>query len=243
LGPLLERATEANIDFWPARPQMIDAGIARAITSTKGLRQTGVAGRGFAALERLLWIPAMTPRAGVERPACAYAALLARDIHEEALALETRFGELAAAAPSVDEAKSSLAELINQLVVGVEVLRRKRLFNAVAVGNAKAFARSISDEAQAAWTVRWKSIESLLVAAHGELTFSALLSEHGLQSAARKLSAAVEGVSSAMALASPSRMETVRAAAEALMELRAILQLDVAEGLHIPTRFSDFDGD
>src|SRR5690349_357130 len=66
IGPMLQRATEAHLDFWPARAQMIDAGIARAIKDTKALRQTGVAGRGFAALERLLWIPTEAPRALAE---------------------------------------------------------------------------------------------------------------------------------------------------------------------------------
>jgi hypothetical protein len=56
------------------------------------------------------------------------------------------------------------------------------------------------------------------------------------------LRAAVEQASAALTDASPERGDSAWRAAEALMNVRRLLEQDALETLHIPTRFSDFDG-
>lgn len=244
IGPLLDRHTEANIDFWPTRPNMVEAGMQQSLPDTRALRKTGVAGRGLPALEWLLWMPAPKPAALTGPHACAYAALLARDVDEEAQGLLERFGAEATTEISGPAAQKAIADLINQSVGAVETLRRKRLFNPATVGNPKAFARWPSAQIQPAWNARWSSIRDVIVGQDGKSgTIVALLIASGDEQAARQLRETVDEASSALAAASPERTDSVLQAAQALMSVRRLLEQDAAETLHIPTRFSDFDGD
>jgi predicted lipoprotein len=244
VGPLLERYTAANIDFWPTRPNMIEAAIGRAPPDTKSLRRVSVAARGLPALEWLLWDPAQTARVMKDAKVCNYARLLADDIAEEAQGLDTRFAMLVRTFPA--EASSVMfAELVNQAVGAVEVLRRKRLFNPASLDNPKLFARSLSDQAQPAWNAQWQSIRDLLVGEQrGQAwTFDSLLRYHGFESAATRLLAGSDHVTAALRMASPARPQTALQAAAALLSLRRILEGDVAVPLGIPVSFSEFDGD
>jgi predicted lipoprotein len=244
IGPLLERHTEANIDFWPTRPNMVEAGMQQPLADTRALRKTGVAGRGLPALEWLLWMPAPQPAALAGPHACAYAALLARDVEEEAVALLERFGAESGRQIPGPVAQKAIAELLNQTVGAVETLRRKRLFNPAAVGNPKAFARWPSAQVQPAWRARWASIRDVIVGQDGKSgAIVALLIASGDEQAADQLRAAVEQASVSLAEASPARSDAALQAAEALMTVRRLLEQDAAETLQIQTRFSDFDGD
>jgi predicted lipoprotein len=243
-GPLLERHTEANIDFWPTRPNMVEAGMQQLLPDTRALRRTGVAGRGLPALEWVLWMPAPKAAALADPRACTYAALLARDVDEEAQGLRERFGASANTEIPGPVAQHAIAELLNQTVGAVETLRRKRLFNPATVGNPKAFARWASAQTQPAWNARWSSIRNVIVGQDGGSgTIVALLVASGDEQAAAQLRETVEQASAALSAASPERMDSVLRAAEALMSVRRLLEQDAAETLHIPTRFSDFDGD
>jgi predicted lipoprotein len=245
IGPLLERHSEANIDFTPTRSYMVEGAVEQALSDTTTLRRTGVAGRGLPAMEWLLWTPAAAPLVMADPRACNYTLLLAQDVVEEAQALQARFGELAQAVPDHGTAAQSSAELVNQLVGAVEVLRRKRLFNPVVISNPKTFARALSGEAQRAWTVRWQSIQHLLITEQreGPATIWQLVHDQDLLTTADSLQTAVAGVTSALEKASPGELESVRRAADALLSLRRTLQEDVAPSLQIPTSFSDSDGD
>jgi len=192
-----------------------------------------------------LWNPGEPARVMADAKVCDYALLLAQDIAEEGQALDTRFAALDGSMSTQDATAKMLDELVNQAIGAVEGFRRKRLFNPAALRNPKLFARSLSEQAQPAWNAQWQSIRALLVGQHrGEAgTFEALLREHGLEAAAARLRAGADRSSAALRLASPARFETVQRAAATLLELRRILEQDVAAPLGIPVSFSDFDGD
>ncbi len=245
VGPLLERYTASNIDFWPTRPYMIEAAMRQTMPDSAALRQVGVAARGLPALEWLLWDPRESAQLMADAKVCGYALLLAQDIAAEGQALYTRFAAFDWSISMQDATTKMLNELVNQAIGAVEGFRRKRLFNPAALRNPKLFARSLSDQAQTAWNTQWQSIQALLVGQRGgeAWTFETLLREHGLEAPAARLRTATDQSSAAMRLASPAKFETVQRAAAALLELRRIIEQDVAAGLGIPVSFSDFDGD
>lgn len=245
VGPLLERYTSANIDFWPTRPYMIEAAMRQTLPDTTALRRVGVAARGLPALEWLLWESGEPARVVADAKVCGYALLLAKDIAEEGQALDTRFAALDGSISMQDATAKTLDELVNQAIGAVEGFRRKRLFNPAALHNPKLFARSLSDQAQPAWNAQWQSIHDLFVGQRSSdvWTFEALLRKHGLGVAAARLRAGVDQSSAALRLASPASFETVQRAAVALLALRRILEQDVATPLGIQVTFSDFDGD
>ena len=245
VGPLLERYTSANIDFWPTRPNMIEAAMGQVPPNMTMLRRVGVAARGLPALEWLLWEPGESARVLADAKVCGYALLLAQDIAGEGQALDTLFAALGRSLPASAAATAMRAELVNQAVGAVEVLRRKRLFNPAALGNPKLFARSRSDQVQPAWNAQWQSIRDLLVGERraDTWTFDALLRNHGFEAAAARLRTGSDQASAALRLASPARPQTAQQAAVALLSLRRILEQDVAVPLGIPVSFSDFDGD
>jgi predicted lipoprotein len=245
IGPLLERHTAANIDFWPPRPNMIEAVLRNPPSDTITLRRTGVAARGLPALEWLLWASGESPPAAASPGACGYALLIAQDLLEEAQALVAELTAIGNRTPAPDAVQPLLGELINQTIGAVDVLRRKRLLNPVTVRNPKSFARSLSGEAQAAWLAQWDSIRDLLIGnrADGAWTVSNLLKESGLGAAARRLEATVAQSDSAIRKAVIADPASIKRAAEMLMTLRRTVESEVAEPLAIPVSFSDFDGD
>lgn len=244
VGPLLERHSLANIDFWPTRPNMIEIAMHESISDIATLRRVGVAARGLPALEWLLWAGGSSPPALGNAQACAYALLLTRDVAEEGQAVEVGFAQRASA-PADQDSGPQLAELVNQSIGAVEGLRRKRLFNPIATRNPRTFARSVSDQAQPAWNAHWESILDLLVGKDaGETrTVEALLRECGLAAAAARVRRAAERVTAALQPATVGKPESIQHAAEALVNLRRTLEQDVALPLRIPVSFSDFDGD
>jgi predicted lipoprotein len=242
-GPVLARHSVANIDFWPTRPPMIARATQEVPSSTTILRRTAVAARGLPALEWLLWAsPDLVP--AVKNPsACAYAAILAEDIEEEAKALKIAF---ASSEQAVDGKETgALSQLLNQTVGAVEALRRKRLLNPAMVGNPTGYARSWSSNVKLAWHVSWASIQSLLVnhPSSEAPTFEQILRSRDADEEAIRLREAVTDASRAVSAASPQDSESVKHAASALMRVRRILEHEVAMALDIPITFTEFDGD
>ena len=245
VGPLLQRHTAANIDFWPTRPNMIEAALRNPPSDTVALRRTGVAARGLPALEWLLWTPGRSPLAAASPGACSYALIIADDLLEEAHALHTALGALGDHTSAPEVAQQLLGELINQTTGAIETLRRKRLFNPMVVRNPKSFARSLSDEARPAWMAQWDSIRNLLIGNDADETsaLSGLLKASDLGAAAIRLEAAVAQSDSAIRGATIADSASIKRATETLMSLRRTVESEVAEPLAIPISFSDFDGD
>jgi uncharacterized protein len=240
VGPLLDRHSAANVDFWPTRPSMIE-GALRKPQDVAALRRTGVAARGLPALEWLLWLPGDAQRTVDQDRACAYTLLLADDVAQEAQILEASFVALGNATSTPENAVKRLGEMINQTTGAVEVLRRKRLLNPASVGNPKAFARSLSGQSRRAWDAQWESINSFLLSGQGSI--QALLIESRLDPSAARLKEAATRSDDAIRKAVPADPGSVGHAAEALMKLRRVLEAEVAAPLAIPISFSDFDGD
>jgi hypothetical protein len=158
--------------------------------------------------------------------------------------LRERFAVSSRTEPTGAAAQTAIGELINQTVGAVELLRRKRLFNPATVANPKIFARWVSAQVQPAWNARWLSISHVIVGQDGNAgAFVALLLSRADEQSAAQLRAAVNQASTALTDASPARMESALRAAEALLNVRRLLEQDAVDTLHIPTRFSDFDGD
>jgi predicted lipoprotein len=241
VGPLLKRHTAANIDFWPTRPNMIEAAMRSPPADARALRKLSVAARGLPALEWLLWTPGPHAPANVEK-SCRYSQVLAKDLADEAEALELEFAKLAAKAPAGAEASKLLAECVNQSVAAIEDLRRKRLLNPLTIRTSTAYARSLSQQAQPAIVVQWDAIQDLLIG-DNKGSLSALLEGSDLPTAAAHLQAKARESDTALRAVVLSDPVSVRRAAEALMGLRRSIETEIAPALGITISFSDFDGD
>lgn len=98
-GPIAEQMQQAALDFWPARPDTIEAAIASAAEAAAitpaFIAGKGVSAKGMPALEYLLFgadpaavLPALSdPATGARR--CAYAGAVADDIASRAAALQS----------------------------------------------------------------------------------------------------------------------------------------------------------
>jgi len=55
VGPLVSRRSQRQIDFWPARPNLLSQAVQKAPQSLADLDRIGTPAKGFPALELLLW--------------------------------------------------------------------------------------------------------------------------------------------------------------------------------------------
>lgn len=185
VGPTLERRSARAVDFRPTRPPLIKRAIgahgkAKRPPDAKALERVGTPAKGLPALEWLLWDRSAPQSAA----ACRYATGLAQDVQREADELASahaadaarwqergaeedggqQFGEAAAA---------RAAEVVNQWLAGLEVLRWRQLGKPLAVvagksgspmdANRDIWPRPPSASHREAWQARWESLRKVAI--------------------------------------------------------------------------------
>jgi predicted lipoprotein len=176
VGPLVQRRSQRQIDFWPARPNLIDKALKNAPRSLADMARVGTPAKGFAGLEYLLaTADAAGLRSGAEPDRCAYAVLVAQGIAAEARALRAEFDTLAQREWLVDEedpdaearlaqTRAAFAEWVNQWLGGLERLRwlqmEQPVVKARTASKAPVFARRDWADNLAEWRAQWESLRA-----------------------------------------------------------------------------------
>jgi predicted lipoprotein len=256
LGPVIERRSQRQIDFWPVRPALLAKALERAPQTLADMESIGTPAKGFPALEQLL----------AARPApahCPYAALVAEGIEAEATALRQGFDALAARDWTTDEeaARAAFAEWINQWLGGLERLRWIHVEQPVqkahtaGKGHAPEFARLSAADNAAEWRTLWKA---LLVQARlsptrqiappqpgqGLIPIEALLMGKGQIALALRWAQALDAADAAIArLPAQAGEKDLMALSKTLKGVTTLYQAEVAAALDVPLGFSDADGD
>lgn len=256
LGPVIERRSQRQIDFWPVRPALLAKAMERAPQTLADMESVGTPAKGFPAMERLL-------AAKPSPDHCPYLVLLADGIAAEAVALRTGFDGLAACDWSGDEdaARAAFAEWINQWLGGLERLRWVQIEQPVqkarttGQGHAPEFARRAAADNTAEWRAQWQALrtQAQLTAAQraqppqpgqGLIPIEALLMGKGHIALAQRWREALDRADAAMtALPAKAGEKEWMALSKTLKGVTTLFQTDVAAALDVPLGFSDADGD
>lgn len=133
IGPVIERRSQREVNFWPTRPAQIDTWLnnSEALT-TEALDALPAAAKGLPAIEYL-----MSPKAVSKGRRCEVAAWLAQGIAQEAAGLDQdwRNGytrQLAEAGQHPEDkvflrTDQALGELINLMIAGIDFVRVRKL--------------------------------------------------------------------------------------------------------------------
>lgn len=256
LGPVVERRSQRQIDFWPARPALLVKALERRPITLAELESIGTPAKGFPALDQLL----------AARPSsahCPYVALLAEDIAAEASALRTGFDRLAARDWTQDEdaARGAFAEWINQWLGGLERLRWVHIeqplqkARTARPGRSPEFARLEPADNVAEWRTQWLALKAQARLrdeqsrepprpGQGLIPIEALLMGKGHIALAQRWARALDLADAAFAALPPKAGEKeLMALSKTLKGVTTLFQAEVAAALDVPLGFSDADGD
>jgi predicted lipoprotein len=234
-GPVLERRAQRQIDFTPTRPRMIEKAVHAAPADAAAMELIGTPAKGLPALEWLLWVQPIQP-ASAE---CRYAEQVAAEIQREATALSI------APPPAADPA-TTLSELVNQWVGGLDRLRWNNMEMPAHISlhgggkQAPNFPRRASGADAAGWAAQW---QALRVLASGPVSLQTALREHGRNDIADALTQAVNQADVGMQDLNDADLSRVIAAAQRLAALKRVVVDKVAPALGVNIGFSDADGD
>lgn len=254
LGPVIERRSQRQIDFWPPRPALLDKALSSAPQTLADMERIGTPAKGFPTLERLL--------ASAPKPAhCPYLVLIAEGIAAEAAALRAGFDALAARDWTQDEeaARSAFAEWINQWLGGFERLRWAHIEQPVQKartagrGRRPEFARRDATDNLDEWRAQWQALraQARLGPAQraqppqaGLIPIEALLMGKGQLALAQRWAAALDAADTAMAgLPAKAGEKELLGLSKTLKGVTTLYQAEVAAALDVPLGFSDADGD
>lgn len=256
LGPVIERRSQRQIDFWPTRPALLAKALERAPQTLADMDSVGTPAKGFPAMEQLL--------AARPSPAhCPYLVLVAEGLEAEAVALRTGFDTLSARDWTQDEdaARAAFAEWINQWLGGLERLRWAHVEQPVQKartagnGHAPEFAREAAADNAAEWRAQWQALraQARLSAAQraqppqqgqGLVPIEALLMGKGQIALAQRWAQALDRADAAIAALPPKAGEKeLMALSKTLKGVTTLYQAEVATALDVPLGFSDADGD
>lgn len=235
MGPVLERRAQRQIDFTPTRPRLIEKAIRAAPRTPADMELIGTPAKGLPALEWLLWTQPVQPAT----PACRYAVQVADEVHREARAL-------ASAGPSATDAQTTLTELVNQWVGGLERLRWAGMEMPLRVTltgggrDAPDYPRRASGASGMDWAAQWEGLKAL---ATGPVSLASVLTQQGQAPVAAALARMVDRADAAMTGLDTSDSERILVAARALADLKRLMEDHVAPALGVSIGFSDADGD
>lgn len=256
LGPVIQRRSQRQIDFWPTRPALLAKALERAPKTLADMESVGTPAKGFPAMEQLL--------AARPSPAhCPYLVLVAEGIEAEAVALRTGFDPLAARDWTSDEdaARAAFAEWINQWLGGLERLRWAHIEQPVqkartaGKGHAPEFAREAAADNAAEWRAQWQALraQARLSPAQraqppqpgqGLVPIEALLMGKGQIALAQRWGQALDRADAAVAaLPAKAGEKELMALSKTLKGVTTLFQAEVAAALDVPLGFSDADGD
>jgi len=256
LGPVIERRSQRQIDFWPTRPALLAKALERAPKTLADMESIGTPAKGFPALEQLLADPPSPAH-------CPYLVLVAEGIEAEAVALRTDFDALAARDWTQDEdaARSAFAEWINQWLGGLERMRWAHIEQPVqkartaGKGHAPEFARLAPADNAVEWRAQWQALraQARLSAAQraqppqpgqGLVPIEALLMGKGHIALAQRWGQALDRADAAIAaLPAKAGEKELMALSKTLKGVTTLFQAEVAAALDVPLGFSDADGD
>jgi len=256
LGPVIERRSQRQIDFWPTRPALLEKALKSAPTTLADMERIGTPAKGFPAMELLL--------AGKPTPAhCPYLMLIAEGIEAEARTLRAGFDELATRDWTNDEAaaRSAFAEWINQWLGGLERLRWTQIEQPVqrartaGRGHPSEFARLAAADNAAEWRAQWQALraqarlqpEQIAMPpqpGQGPIPIEGLLMGKGQIALAQRWAQSLDTADQAVTQlpAHAGEMELL-ALSKALKGVTTLFQSEVAAALDVPLGFSDADGD
>ncbi len=255
VGPLLQRRSQRRIDFWPARPALIERAVDRAPATLDDMALVGTPAKGLPGLEWLLWKRAPLPGT----PACRYAELAAADVAAEAHALTN---ELAARKDkdwddSPEETGAVLGEWLNQWLGGLERLRWQHMekpLRAAPKGKPPEWPRAASGADADSWRRQWQVLRAQALRSDGSvpgapISIEGLLLGQGHMDVARRWATAAKEADDVIARL-PRRAPldarqgaAVLSAGTKLKALSALFQAEVAPALNVMLGFSDADGD
>ena len=253
VGPLVERRSVRRIDFGPTRPELIARAIDSRPANEADMELVGSAAKGFPALEKLLW-PVAAPKASA---ACDFAAQVAADIGREADALAKAFAVVTSnEEPDEEKTVAAMSEAVNQWVGGLEALRlqgfERPLRERQTRGTARVtLARDASGAGVAERLARWQTLSAQAVfegreapaPGTGLVPLEPYLRGKGLNPLADKLVAATRRAERGLTAAQRNEPARLQAAARGLVDLKALVEGEVAQALDIRAGFSDADGD
>lgn len=261
IGPVLQRRTQREIDFWPVRPTLLAKGLAKQPQSVADLRTIGTPAKGYPALEQLL----QHADQRLPAPECHYATLLAQAIENEANAVlqSTNTQPPYHWAEQPERTAEAFAEWINQWLAGLERLRWAYIEKPLRVHQSAGrnhhmsveFARQTPTANLADWRAQWHSLyhQARLVPEQRQqppqpgqslIAIEALLIGKGHLAMAQRWAQALDQVEHRMADLTPSSgTRNWLATAEAMQVVVTLYQNEVASALDVPLGFSDADGD
>ena len=256
LGPVIERRSQRQIDFWPPRPNLLDKALLNKPASLADMERIGTPAKGFPAMELLL--------AGKPNPThCPYLVLIAEGIEAEARALRVEFDAMAAHDWTSDEnaARAVFAEWINQWLGGLERLRWTQIEQPVqkartaGKGQRAGFARQTAADNATEWRAQWQALRAQArltpeqqrqppQPGRGLIPIEALLMGKGHIALAQRWAQALDAADAGMARlpAKASDMDLM-ALSRVLKGATMLFQTEVAAALDVPLGFSDADGD
>lgn len=271
LGPVLQRRSAREIDFWPTRPALLDKALAQAPCDLAALQAIGGPAKGFPAIEALL-------EAAPDPRHAPYLRLLADAILAEAQALHQDCLTLAAHdwANDEDATAKAFAEWINQWLAALEHLRwaqiEQPLQRAASARQTAGRATSLPPLARrqlgdnlADWQQQWQSLRQHARLELGPaqqapepgaslMPIEGLLMAKGHLRLAARWARAVEQTDAAWRRlpALPQQADVsgqqrwlaaLPSVAATLKRLAALYQAEVAGALNVPLGFSSADGD
>ncbi|MDO9406074.1 MAG: imelysin family protein [Polaromonas sp.] len=252
IGPLVQRRSLRQIDFWPTRPELITRAITAAPADAKAMERIGTPAKGFPALEWLLW----TQPAAPGTPACRYAQRVALEIDDEAKALSQAFAALAARDWADDEeaASAAMSEVVNQWVGGLERLRWARMEKPLRSAGAKsatALPRAASGATLQSWAAQWDGLRAIGVTRSAAIPvpgqdlvpLEMYLRGRGLNPLSNKLAQNAAQVTQQIQGLQPGDSKRTLDATRSLSAMKRLTEAEVAPALEINIGFSDADGD
>jgi len=252
IGPLVQRRSLRQIDFSPARPELITRAISAAPADAKAMERIGTPAKGFPALEWLLWTQPIAPAT----PACRYALRVALEIDDEAKALSQAFAALAARDWAADEeaAVPAMSEVVNQWVGGLERLRWARMekpLRSAGAKSASALPRAASGMTLQSWAAQWEGLRAIGVTRDAAIPapgadlvpLEMYLRGRGLNPLSNKLAQNAAQVTQQITSLKPGDNPRTLAATRSLSATKRLAEAELAPALEINIGFSDADGD
>lgn len=252
-----------NIDFWPARPDLIEAALEDGALDAAAVAGKGAAARGLPVIEYLLW--AADAGAGTVEPddfagrRCAYLVGATADLAALAATMaETWRGYVPVLTGEVDgpyaDPKAGFGELLNRMGFTVENIRRDKLGRPLGLlsgspqpGKVESpYAdRSVRDARDALVTLGllYEGVgDALSLRRHPRIAARPDLDRAFRGALARSLAAldAITGPLDEAVFADP---DAVQRAIDALGELQTVIQVDLIGALAVSRAFNDSDGD
>lgn len=254
-----------QIDFWPTRVDDIEAVLNGevALTGDEALSEVGASGRGFSAVEYLLFASDEPSAFGEGERRCDYLIAASADLHARARELHEAWRD-EFAAELTDQAGEHYAnldeafgELVNNLAFTVEVVRDDKLGRPLGrktddvpqpeLVESRFSQRSIADSIDVL-----RGIESIFEGSYGDAQGKGLL--FVLHERHRDLDGqlalhmdnakdALEAIDAPLDAAVVDDPEAVAAAMAALRKLLVFFQVDVAQALGVTVTFGGADGD